>query len=339
MRDSRREGAMQKLLLTLAMSLALVAFSSVISAQGKKTAPKAKVTKQVKKAGAATKSEKTANANPGKKQRAVAVTSGKKGKKSSKSKAKAAGPSKATGEPSGDLEKTVENLSSKDPEIVLESILLLGASGKQEYAAPLLALLQKGPRSDITDATLFALGDLHSTDSVDTLMEYLGHRRSDARLAALFAVKGFKAEKVTRAIEQCLRDSDRQVRGTAALALGERGDRVSVPILFKAFERGVFEAAVSIGQLGKPEDAKRLTSHLGKADIKVLLSGFEEFLNRKDFPEDAKLSILNRLFDLAGPEVWRFAVTYKATFSPDTDENENKLYKLVSRMVRQIKDK
>ena len=38
-------------------------------------------------------------------------------------------------------------------------------------------------------------------------------------------------------------------------------------------------------------------------------------------------------------EVWRFAVTYKATFPPDTDENENRIYKLVSRMVRQIKDK
>lgn len=330
---------MQKLLLTLAMSLALVAVSGVIPAQEKKAAPKAKVTKPVKKAGTAKKSGKTADANMKKKKGAKAAVAGKKGKKPWKAKGKAATEPDAAGEPSGDLQKAVANLSSKDPEIVLESIQLLGASGKQEYAAPLIALLKQGPRSDVTDAALFSLGDLHSPDSVDLLMGYLGHRRPDARLAALFAVKGFKEERVTRAIEQCLRDSDRQVRGTAALALGERGDKVSVPILFMAFERGVSEASVSIGQLGTPEDAKRLTTHLGKADIKILLSGFEEFLNRKDFPDDAKMSILNRLFDLAGPEVWRFAVTYKATFPPDTDENENKLYKLVSRMVRQIKDK
>jgi hypothetical protein len=71
----------------------------------------------------------------------------------------------------------------------------------------------------------------------------------------------------------------------------------------------------------------------------VLLAGFEEFLKRPTFAEDAKLNILNRLFDLAGPEVWRFAVNIKATFPPETTEESNNVYKLICRMVRQIKDK
>ena len=361
---------MQKLLLTLAVSFALVATLSSVSAEKKEKASKEKVTKQEKKADStAAKSAKKPKAKTAVEKKKADATSTKPGKKAPRAKAdkgkkktataktqkgsKAKGKAKKgkakkgkakkgaidSGVSSDDVAKANENLSSKDPELVLEAIQVLGASGKKESATPLMELLKAGPRSDITDAVLYSLGGIGNEDSIDLLIAYLGHRRPDARIAALFALEKFKADRVSKAIEQALRDSDRQVRASAALALGKRGDAGSVPMLFRAFERGVTDAAISIGQLGKPEDSKRLATHLGRADIKILLAGFEEFLNRDDFPEDAKISILNRLFDLAGPEVWRFAVTYKATFPPDTDENDNKLYKLVSRMVRQIKDK
>jgi hypothetical protein len=80
----------------------------------------------------------------------------------------------------------------------------------------------------------------------------------------------------------------------------------------------------------------RLAGYLGKVDVKALLPGFEQFLGRKKFPDKAKMEILNRLFELAGPDVRRFAVAYKATFPPGTEEDENELFKTVARMVRQI---
>ena len=126
------------------------------------------------------------------------------------------------------------------------------------------------------------------------------------------------------------------MRSVAALALGKRGSESSVNILFQAFDRGVHDAAIAIGQIGGPTDAERMAQYLGKVDVNLLLPGFDEFLRRKDFPKKAKLKILEQLFELAGPDVRRFAVAYKATFPPDTEEGENELYKMVSRMVRQI---
>ena len=237
------------------------------------------------------------------------------------------------------VKSAVEDLTSADPDVVVEAIQILGANAHPTAVAPLLKLLATGPRSDITDSIIFALGSIPGDEAVPTLLTYLNHRRSDARSAALMALETKKGDGITKAVENALRDSDRQVRATAALVLGARGDASSVPILFKAFEHDVPEAAGAIGRLGTEADSKKLTRYLGKEDIKVLLAGFEEFLKRPDFPEEAKLNILNRLFDLAGPEVWRFAVNFKASFPPDTSEADNNVYKLVCRMVRQIKDK
>jgi HEAT repeat protein len=239
----------------------------------------------------------------------------------------------------GDVKNAVKNLASRDPDTVVEAVQILGASAHTAAVEPLLNLLKTGPRSDITDSVLFALGSIPGDEAVPVLIEYMNHRRPDARAAAIMALENKKGRSIAPALENALRDSDRQVRAAAALALGARGDTASVPILFTAFERDVPEAAIALGRLGSEKDAERLARYLGKEDIKVLLGGFEEFLKRETFPESGKLDILNRLFDLAGPDVWRFAVTFKSSFPPDTDETENKVYKLVCRMVRQIKDK
>ncbi len=232
----------------------------------------------------------------------------------------------------------IHKLKSPNPEEVLYSVQKLAASGSREAVGPLTDLLRSGPRNDVTNSAIQALGSIGQKKSIDILIEYLGHRRPDARVAALYALENYKDARVTKAMEDALRDSDSQVRATAALSLGKRGSMSSVPILFLAFDRGVFDAAISIGQLGTPEHAKRLAQYLGKNDVKVLLPGFDEFLRREKFPRKAKLEILDQLFELAGPDVRRFAVAYKASFPPGTDEDEDELYKKVCRMVRQIQE-
>lgn len=332
---------MQKLFTTLAFFLALVIYTSGVDAQAKAKKPaettktsSASNNKPVGKKAKGKVSKKTADTKTAKKKN----KSSKKQKKKSKRQLKAEADQAAA-----EAEKTFtdarKKLDSKDPNQVREAVKVLGMSGNTAAVEPLMNLLKTGPRSDITDAIIFGLGALGDEDAAPLLMTYLNHRRPDARIAALFALEKFHSKEVTHAIEAALRDSDRQVRASAALALGKRGSVGSVPILFRAFERGVTDASIAIGQLGSEEDSKRMLSYLGRQDIKVLLAGLEEFLHRPDFPESGKLYILNRLFDLAGPEVWRFAVAYKASFPPDTKEEEDKVYKLVCRMVRQIKDK
>ncbi len=234
------------------------------------------------------------------------------------------------------VKQAIQGLKSASPDEVLDSIQTLAAAGAAQAVDPLITLLHSGPRADVTNAVLQCLGMIGHAKAVDTLIEFLNHRRSDARVTAIYALESFKSEKVARALEDALRDADAQVRATASLALGKHGTAQSVGVLFKAFDKGVTDAAISIGQLGSPEDADRLSRYLGKADIKMLLPGFDEFLRRPAFPEKAKLQILDKLFELAGPEVRRFALAYKASFPPNTDANKNELYKTVSRMVRQI---
>jgi hypothetical protein len=238
-----------------------------------------------------------------------------------------------------EVKDAIYKLKSPNPEEVLSSVQLLAASGSNSAVGPLTDLLRGGPRNDITNAVIQALGSIRSKASVAILIEYLEHRRPDARTAAIYALEGYKEAKVQDAIENRLRDSDTQVRNAAAVSLGQRGNKASVPILFQAFDRGVHDAAIAIGQIGTPADAQRMAGYLGKDDTVVLLKGFWEFLTRTKFPKKAKIEILEQLFELAGPDVHAFAVRYKATFPPGTEEDENDLFKLVSRMVRQIAEK
>jgi HEAT repeat protein len=220
----------------------------------------------------------------------------------------------------------------------MDGVQTLAASGSKAAVGPLTQLLKTGPRNDITDSIIQTLGIIGHPSSIPILIEYLRHRRPDARIAAIYALENSKDRRVARALENALRDSNAEIRSTAALALSKQSDIESVPILFRAFERGVEDAAISIGQLGNEQHALRLATYLGKADIKILLPGFDEFLRRSDVPNKAKLEILNQLFELAGPDVRRFAVAYRASFPPDTKEEKNELFKKANQMVRQIQE-
>ncbi|MCP4197239.1 MAG: HEAT repeat domain-containing protein [Proteobacteria bacterium] len=232
----------------------------------------------------------------------------------------------------------VIQLQSPDPDQVMDGVQTLSASGSRTAAEPLAKLLKTGPRNDITDSIIQTLGFIGHPSSIQILIEYLQHRRPDARIAAIYALENFKDHRVARALENALRDSSAEIRSTAALALSKQGDINSVPVLFQAFERGVDDAAISIGQLGNDQHSLRLATYLGKADIKILLPGFDEFLRRSDIPQKAKLEILNQLFELAGPDVRRFAVAYRASFPPGTKEEKNELFKKANQMVRQIQE-
>jgi len=237
-----------------------------------------------------------------------------------------------------EIRDAIHKLKSPNPEEVMTSIQILAASGSTTAVGPLSDLLRTGPRNDITNSIIQALGSIRSRSSTSLLLEYLDHRRPDARTAALFALEGYNDPKIITAFENKLRDSDAQVRSTAALALGKKAGSKSVPILFQAFDRGVYDAVIAIGQIGSAEDAQRLANYLGKMNVAILLPGFEQFLARKAIPNKAKMEILDKLKELAGPDVKKFAIAFKATFPKGTEEDENPLYKKVCRMVRQIAD-
>jgi len=200
---------------------------------------------------------------------------------------------------------------------ILEGITKLGELAEPGGAKSLIQLLEKGPADKVTEAALDALGAISNPDAIPILIEFMHHRRPKVRIIAVNAIAEIKDPRVSAALKTALSDSDSNVRKAAAYAIGRYGDTSAIDILFKAFDRNVPEAAIAIGQIGGQDAMERLASYLGKAPLKDLLPGFSQFLGRAEFPLKGKLDIVDKLTELAGPEVKEFLKQYASTLPAD----------------------
>ena len=232
-----------------------------------------------------------------------------------------------------DLDEIVPRLRSENPDEVREAIDLLSVIDSREVVAPLADLLRSGQPDAITDRALEALRGLAHPSSIDVLTEFTRHRRSGARRRAYQALAAIEDRRVAPLLEQGLRDSDRGVRGAVALALGTIGARSSVDVLFRAFDRGVVEAAVAIGKLGDGATVERFSQHLGQQPLSVMLSGYEQYLRRTDIDEETKVQIVNRLGEVSGRTVREFLSQELARF-PERDRS--RLRQVITDTVRRI---
>lgn len=233
---------------------------------------------------------------------------GMKGKKEKKAKK-----TKMTPE----VKEAVDLIQSPDEEKRIEGIGKLAELAEEAGVDPLVELLKAGQTDKVTDAALDALGAISSPRAIPILVEYMRHRRPAVRIIAINAIAEIKDKQVIEALKSALKDSDGNARKTAALALGRYGDQSAVPVLFKAFDRNVVEAAIAVGQIGTMDDCERLGGYLGKSPLPILLPGFSEFLGREDFPEKGKLKIIEMLKELAGPEVKQFLIRFVAGLPED----------------------
>jgi len=234
-----------------------------------------------------------------------------------------------------EIRDAIAKLQSENLDEVRDAIQFLGVSEAPQAIDPLVALLRTGPADIYTEAILEALGSLARPQALPVLLDYLRHRRVNVRTKVVDAIAAIRDPRVRPALEQALRDSDPRVRGAAALALGRTGATASLPILFRAFERGVPEAAVAIGQLGNAASSEQLLAYLGQRPLPLLLPGFKEFMARRDFPEPAKLHVVEKLLELSGPQVKRFLITYVGTL-PENDRS--RVRQAAEEAIRRIPD-
>ncbi|HKU37009.1 MAG TPA: hypothetical protein VJR89_02645 [Polyangiales bacterium] len=184
-------------------------------------------------------------------------------------------------------------------------------SSRDARAAAALAvanLLERGHSDPVTDRALEALGALGARESGRILAQYTRHRRPAARQRAFTALGQVAGEDpaLRRRVADGLRDSAANVRGAAARALETLQAREATPLLLQAVGRGVPEAAATLGAIGEPSSLEGFHAYLRKQPLDVMLSGYQRYLQRPDIDEKAKLDVVARLEDVAGPAVLRF---------------------------------
>ena len=236
-----------------------------------------------------------------------------------------------------DMDEILPRLQSANPDEVREAIDLLVIVDRPQVVPPLAELLRSGQPDRITDRALEALRGLAHPNAIEVLTEFTNHRRVGARRRAYQALAAIDDERVRPLLERGLRDSDRTVRGAAALALGEIGAKPSLDLLFHAFERGVVEAAIAIGKLGDEGSVERYSEFLGREPLGVMLSGYEEYLGRSDIDLETKAAIVDRLGEVAGVMVRRFLQSYLNQFpSRIRDQEVRELFERVEETIARI---
>jgi HEAT repeat protein len=245
----------------------------------------------------------------------------------------------ATGEPLApaptieDLSTIVPRLQSTNTDDVLNAIDELSVIDDPRVVPPLVAMIRAGQPDAITERAIEALRGLAAPSSLDCLAELTHHRRAAVRRRAYLAIAAIHDPRARGLLEQGLRDSDRNVRGEAADQLGRTGARASLDVLFRAFDRGVVEAAAAIGRLGDATSVERFDEHLGHAPLSVMLSGYEQFLGRSDIDEDTKVDIVGRLGEVSGRTVREFLGQYLMTF---TERDRSRLRTVVRDTLARI---
>ncbi len=236
-----------------------------------------------------------------------------------------------------DLERIAARLRSPNRDEVREAIDLLSVIDHPRIVPYLAELLRAGQPDPITDRALEALGGLAHPSAIEVLEEFTRHRRIGARLRAYRALAAIRDPRVVPLVERGLRDPERTVRAAVAVALGEMGARKSLDVLFRAFEAGVVEAALSIGKLGDAGAVERFHQHLGRRPLGVMLSGYEGFLLRRDVPLDVKKDIVTRLGEVSGPMVRSFLQQILDRLPPTRPRKQREeLRKLVRVTIRRI---
>ena len=211
------------------------------------------------------------------------------------------------------LAEATEHLESSDPDRIRTGIEALGLVGNARAVPPLADRIRRGLPPELLDAALDTLTVLARPEAGPVLFELSTHRRPEVRLKAILGIVASEPRGADRALVTALSDLDPDVRSAAAIGLGQVGARTSIDSLFHALDRGITEAATSIGQLATPEEVARLLEYLGRVPFDALSPALNEVLARRDVPERTKLEIIARLQELATPEAKTFLQDFVAS--------------------------
>jgi len=218
------------------------------------------------------------------------------------------------------LADVVKRLKSGDDAQVKDALDEVRTAGRGGAAAvPVIVdLLRAGTSPALSKAALETLGDTEDGDASEVLAWYARHRNVDLRRAAVAALARTRGPVAVRALRSALSDSDSTVRGISATALGEMKVHEAIAELFAALERGVVEAAASIGELCSGPECEQLVAKLGALPFDVVTSGLDQVLLRPpaEIDDAMKLGIVGRIRELGTAEANHFLKGVQAKWPP-----------------------
>jgi HEAT repeat protein len=157
---------------------------------------------------------------------------------------------------------------------------------------------------ELTQAAIDTLADTESEAASDVLAVYARHRALPIRKAAVQALAKTKGPAAVKALRAALSDPEPAVRGIAGMSLGGLKAHDALGDLFRALDRGLPEAAVSIGELCAEGECQQLAGKLGKLPFDVVTSGLDEILFRpaNEVNDDLKVKVVEGVRDVGtGP--------------------------------------
>lgn len=257
----------------------------------------------------------------------IATPAGAQGKKPAAPAAKPAAPAAAKPAKisSGklDMKEITAALESSDPariETALVNIRMAGKDGGGKAATALVVQrLKNGLPRELLKKALDGLTDVEDPAATEGCALYMAHRDPEVRLSALKCLGGAKSPEAVKIIRAALGDVDPRVHATAASLLGETKATDSVADLIVALDKGVNEAAVSIGQLcdAKAGECDQLLNRMKSKPLDVIFSGLQQILARKDVPDDYKKKVITQVRELASGKAREFLEGVKKAWPPN----------------------
>ena len=213
--------------------------------------------------------------------------------------------------------------NNAEVETALVNIRMAGKDGGGKLVVPALATrLKNGLPKETLKKALETIGELEDPAAAEACEAYLAHRDPEVRLSAVRCLGGAKGPEATKALRIALADLDVRVHGLAATLLGEAHAPEAVAELVVALDKGVNEAAVSIGMLcegkgGSDKSCDALTERLKSKPLDVIASGLQQVLTRKEIPDDYKKNVIKVVRELASAKAREVLESVKKGYPKD----------------------
>jgi hypothetical protein len=200
------------------------------------------------------------------------------------------------------LEEIAVMLSSSNADEVRMAIEASATVGTPDVIPLIQERVRAGLPPDLLEIAMDSVLMLGHPSSEQLFATLSRHRRMTVRRKAVQALVSLRAPGAPAVLSQALSDGASEVREAAAEGLGELGATSAIDRLFLAFDRNVVSAGRALGRVAKDEHVPRLLAYLGRLPLTTLTPVFDALLTRRDLSEQAKLSVITQLQEVATAE-------------------------------------